>query len=405
MNKTARQEWEKGWTVVLGAAVGFASGMSVLSFASSVFVEPLQEAFGWSRGQIGFYHYAGLAVAFMAPVIGRLTDRFGVRLIAASCLTAVGLVWIALASMTGSLFVFYALFGLFYVVGLGTTGMTFTRAVTSWFDKSRGLALACTNLGMTIVGMALPAVLYFAISQSNWRAGFLVLAALALLVGLPATLLLVRERPASPADTHDAQIKPSAFLTVLANRKVLLVCFAGALTYAPFAGVVSQLHPLLTDAEIAPNVAANVLGMLAGSALIGTMLAGWLVDRIWAPAVGFVFTAAPIIGCVILLSPTLHPAFAAVAVILLGMAQGAEVQLIAYLIGKYFPMRDYSTIFGVSLFIVVTLASTAAILFGFAHDYFGHYRYALMAAATCFGFAAGLYLLLGPYPNQRDAEG
>src|SRR2546425_9387412 len=72
-------EWRQSWRLGLAALLGAACAYSVWTAVSSLFVQPLQDAFGWSRGQIALAYNAGLVTAFVAPLIGRAVDRLGVR--------------------------------------------------------------------------------------------------------------------------------------------------------------------------------------------------------------------------------------------------------------------------------------------------------------------------------------
>jgi predicted MFS family arabinose efflux permease len=402
MASTTVQEWRAGWPIVLGAALAFATGYGTQAFISSMFIPPLEEAFGWSRGQIALGHNAVLAGAFVSPLVGRLIDRRGVRIVASVGAILLGVTWIGFALMPPSLIVFYLCYLVLAVVGVATTSMVYCRAVTTWFDASRGRALAFVNAGMTITGMLLPTLLFGVIDAIGWRAGYALMAALAFFVALPATWLLVRERPVALGQSVEEKGDRDSLRYVLGNWRAILLCIAGALTYAPFAGVVSQLQPLLIDASLPPASAAQLIGLIAGAALVGTILAGLLVDRIWAPIVAFAFSLGPVFGCILLTANRLDPTTAAIAIALLGMAQGAEVQLIAYLIGRYFPMQRYGTVFGVSLGLTIAMCSLSVSMFGLAHDAFGNYTLVLWIAAASFAIASVSYLMLGRYPAKAE---
>lgn len=158
--RKAATEWRTGWPVVLGAALGFATGYGTQAFVSSMFIPPLEEAFGWTRGQIALGHNTVLAGAFISPLVGRLVDRRGVRVVASVGAVLLGLTWIAFAAMPANIAAFYMIYLVLAVVGVATTSMVFCRAVTTWFDASRGRALALVNAGMTITGMLLPSALF-----------------------------------------------------------------------------------------------------------------------------------------------------------------------------------------------------------------------------------------------------
>jgi MFS family permease len=400
----AISEWRHGWRAVLAGAVGYATGITTWQFTQSLFVPQLQEAFGWSRGAIAMASSSYILAAICAPFIGRLADGFGVRRVAIAASALFGLVSLGLAVMNGNIGFYYVLCGLAAIIGMGTTGMTFCRVVTSWFDTSRGVALALTSAGMSIVGALLPPALFLVMSAYGWRAGYVLMAALPLLVAVPVSLLWLRERPqpAAPAPVLAAAAPVKAgWLRAVMKWRVLLLCLAGALTYAPFSGIIGQLHPLLTGAGLEPSVAARIVGLTAVSSLTGMLLSGWLADRIWAPLVACIFTLGPVIGCILLMGHALSIVTACIGVVLIGLAQGAEIQIIAYLIGRYFGVRNYATIFGLSVFTTTALSAAFNVGFGAAYDRFGDYRAALVVAASCFLVAALCYLALGRYPRDR----
>ena len=203
----ALDEWRGGWRAVLAGAVGYATGLTTWQFTSSLFVPQLEAAFGWSRGEIALASNGFILAAVLAPFIGRLADRIGVRPVAIAASALFGLVSLGLAAMNGSIGVYYVLFGLAGIIGMGTTGMTFCRVVTSWFDTSRGLALALTSAGMSVVGALLPPALFLVMSEFGWRAGYVLMAALPLLIALPVSLFWLRERPRAEAP-HAAEARP-----------------------------------------------------------------------------------------------------------------------------------------------------------------------------------------------------
>src|SRR4051812_17679211 len=185
----AFDEWRHGWRAVLAGALGYATGITTWQFTQSLFVPQLQAAFGWSRGEIALASTSYILAAICAPFIGRLADVIGVRRVAIAASALFGLVSLGLAAMNGSIGVYYVLCGVAAIIGMGTTGMTFCRVVTSWFDRSRGLALALTSVGMSLMGALLPPALFAVMSASGWRAGYVMMAALPLLIALPVSLL------------------------------------------------------------------------------------------------------------------------------------------------------------------------------------------------------------------------
>lgn len=402
----ARQEWRRSWWVVVGPAIGIACGLSTWSFVASFFVEPLQNAFGWSRGQIGMAYYANVAGAILAPFLGRLVDRFGVRPILLTAMLLFGLHFIALANMTGSLTLYYGLNLSLVLVGMATSGLTFTRAVSSWFDASRGLALSASRLGLAAFGAIVPVLLYGAIARFGWQGGYYGMSALVLGIGLPISWLWVRDRrgdPASAAIARAAGNESSGtrlWIALLTNRRVLILCLASALTYAPLIGILSQLQPILREQGLDPATAAWLGGVPSIAILAATLLIAGLLDRLFAPLVGCLATLLPVLGCFLLTLD--HPGVmvAGAAVILIGLAQGAEINIVAYMTARYFGMAAYATIYGLCVAAIGISSALGGVLFGKAYDYFGGYHQALLVSAGSFLVSALSYLAMGRYPEQ-----
>ena len=79
--------------------------------------------------------------------------------------------------------------------------------------------------------------------------------------------------------------------------------------------------------------------------VFGRLLVGVLVDRFWAPAVASVFFVLPIIAMLLMLygAPTI--ALGMVIGIAIGLAAGAELDMLAYLTGRYFGPAHYPAVF------------------------------------------------------------
>jgi len=406
--QTTRDEWRAHWKVVFGTFLAMGLGYGGFSFTQSQFVQPLQDAFGWSRGQIAFAFHLSFFTSFVAPLFGRLIDRVGVRPVLTTCLMLVALSYVLIANTGGNYTLFLIAFVILVAAGLGTTGIAFTRAVASRFSKSRGTALAISRIGYSLAGAFMPILVFRVIADHGWQAGFYLLAAAAALVALPISWLFVSDE--RQAVELNAKGQPTAlldwrlWLKLLSNPKVLLVCLAAAFTYGPVIGILSQLQPMLTGKGLEPGLAAEFAALLAVSVVAGTLTTGILVDRIWAPAVGCAFTLLPVLGIALLLPSEPTVWMAGVGLVLIGLAQGAEIDVIAFIIARYFGLKSFAAIYGLSVLFIAVATSVAGIAFGFAYDTFGGYNEALIGAAVMFALASGAYLLLGRYPKDPGLD-
>jgi cyanate permease len=154
------------------------------------------------------------------------------------------------------------------------------------------------------------------------------------------------------------------------------------------AGVVAQLAPLLVDKGIPDGTAALVLSIYAGGILIGRLLTGVSLDRLPTAGVAAVMTLIPAIGLALLRVPSPSFWLAALAVIMIGLQQGAEVDLIAYIVSRSFGVRHYGAIYG-ALGVAGSLSTaTSFVFFGKVHDMTGSYDLALTVGIVAFALGA-----------------
>ncbi len=391
----------QAWTVVLAAAVGVGLGVTGLPiYTTGQFVQPLHDAFGWGRAQsTGGLIFLTVGSVLMAPVIGTLIERHGVRRVAALAQVGLCLGYAGLTLHGGSLPLFYAGWAVLAVLGAGTSPIVWTRAVASWFDRSRGLALGITLCGTGLVAVVGPGLIGGIIAANGWKAGFLALAAAQVVLGLPLTLLLLRVR-GDTADGEALSTLPGVSLREAASSsqfwRLLLAFF---LISVVVGGLIVHLAPMLADFRVPPADAARALGLLGVSIIVGRLCIGALVDRLPPTLVAPVFICLPVPSCLLLA----HGQSPELAIVLAGLAAGAEVDLLAFLMSRYFGMLHYARIYAWGLSAFSLGAGLGPILAGAVHDRTGSYVWALYGFAVLMVAAAGLIASLGHPPAARRA--
>ena len=394
------REWKHSWRQGIASLLGGAVAFSVWAAVSSLFIQPLQDAFRWSRGDISFAFSAGLISAFAAPVIGRIVDRFGVRPVLIFGLVMTAACYVLLALMSGSLTYYYAVYFAFTIFGMCTTGITYTRVISGAFHDTRGSALAIVRSGLALSGALLPILLFASLTRWGFAGAFLTLAALILLVSLPLAWFWIPSRHKEVRHPKAKHSGPSDGWSILLRKpKVLLICLASALNYAPVIAIMTQLMPLAQSKGMTAELAVGAVSFLGIAAVGGALLSGLLVDRFWAPMIAFILNITPAIGCLLLLPDTVTPWMLYASVLMIGLGQGAEIDIVAYMIARYFGLRSYATIYGLSVLAIALSVAVAASAIGQAYDYFGSYNVPLICASVSFALAAFSYLLMGRYPE------
>lgn len=409
-----QDEFRRGWRVVLAAGVGVGCGISLQQYVGSLFVKALQADLGWSRGKIAQAQGAALAALFVAPVLGWLIDKVGVRPVAMVSIGLLAAVYLGLAAMPPSLGAFYGLFALLVILGSGTGPIGYTRAVNTWFDKGRGLSLGLTLTGVSLVAALSAPLLSFVIVHHGWRGGYAALAGLSVFVALPMVFFALWERPrllarqgAAAAEIDAAKRVSQVGLTAgqaIKTGRFWILSLAILLATAGLTGVISQLQPILTDQGLDARAAGWLVALLAVSVALGRIVVGWAVDRFWAPIPAAIALVLPAFGVGLLAIGHGQWPLAVLAVLLIGAAQGGEVDVAAFFVARYFGMRSYGAVYALIGIAISLGVPIGAIGVGALYDHDGGYGRALAIAAAGFVASGALILLMGRYPQWETSK-
>ncbi len=290
----------EGWRVAGAASVGvFVSFASLLVYTFGVLLKPLAEEFSWSREAVSAaFGIAAMTVAACSPPLGYLFDRVKPTRIIVPCLIVFGCAFASLALLTPRLWQLYLTFFVLGVVGNGTAQMAYSRAVSSWFERRRGTALAVVMSGGAIGAIVLPPAAEALIETVGWRRACLVLGAMVLVVGIPIVARFIRERP---ADRGAATVLDGVSIREGVTSRVfwilVVVLFAQSIAQN---GALTHMSALLTDRGVPASGAALALSAMGAASLFGRLATGWLLDRFFAPRVGFCLLSVAAVGTYLL---------------------------------------------------------------------------------------------------------
>jgi len=394
-----------GWRVVLAACLGVMVGFgSLFVYTFSVFMKPLSAEFGWGREAISRgFGLAALSMAIGSPLLGRWLDRYGPRRVILPCLTIYGCAIASLALLRPHLWQFYATCILLGAVGNGAAHLAFSRAISTWFHRRLGMALALVMAGAGLGAMILPSFAQSIISRAGWRAAYLSLGSLALVVGLPLTWRYIHERAPvhhhSPASllsgpTWQQGARSFPFLIIVAVLFVNSVAMNGAVTH---------LVALLTDRGITARGAALSASLLGGSSLLARLAVGWVLDRYFGARVAFVVFLITAGGILLLArADTLLMGCAAAG--LLGVGAGGEADITPYLLTRYFGLRAFATLYGITWTFYAIAGALGPVILGRAFDSTGSYTALLTLLAVAMALAGAMMLLLPRYSTAASVE-
>ncbi|RDV02944.1 MFS transporter [Sphingorhabdus pulchriflava] len=395
------EEWRRGWRTVLGAALAAATGVNLLYFVFSLFIPHLQKETGWTLGQFSQLQAIVGIGSLAAPLAGWAMDRYGCRKVWAAGMVAIALLYIVVGVAPVIPAMFGALVFATGLIGVATTSISYTRAVNSWFERQRGLALALSATGISLAAIFLPPVLERIITLEGWRTGYFMLAALALFIGLPSILFLVADPPprkASSLEDHESlQTGPDSFWRS-GTFWLIAVSYIGI--NMPASGMLSQMVPMMLEEGLTSAQAAFGISAFAAGQFFGRLACGWLLDRVNPQRTAFFFTLIPAIGCVLLWQTQNYYAAALFAVAAIGVQQGAEIDLLAYFVASRFGMDRYGTIYGWVQVAGWTGTLCGVLLFGKIHDWTGDYSLFQAGAVFSYVIAATGFLFIRLKPQR-----
>lgn len=161
-------------------------------------------------------------------------------------------------------------------------------------------------------------------------------------------------------------------------------------------GIISQLVPIATDRGHSPLVAAGILSTVGIGSLFGRLAAGYVMDRMFAPYVAASVFVLAMVGMGLLTGAT-SVVVMTLAAVMVGVAAGAEGDVLTFLVSRYFPMNAFGSVTGA---IWVTWAWGGALgtyLLGLSYDTTHSYGIAIAGFVAALALGTVAILRVGPY--------
>ena len=214
-----RSPFYYGWLVLGAAGTANFARNAAASLTISVFIYPLSEELGWSRTLIaGAAAAGGLVATFTSPIIGRMIDRYGARVVlTASVLVLVVstfvLRWsdVSLTVMGVTIpWVFYIAYATGRVIFASPVQIGTSVVVSRWFIRMRGRTNGILGLSHSVGMVLFPLIASIVIAQSGWRDAWFVLSVVVFVVALLPVALLISERPEDLGLRPDGDVEADA---------------------------------------------------------------------------------------------------------------------------------------------------------------------------------------------------
>lgn len=399
------------WLILIACCFLQAGGMGTINNAAGIMVPAVLGDLHFSQGSFTLYFtIQGLCMTAALPVAGRLLSKVSMRV-----LVSVGMVAAALA---------FASMGRFdavwqwcvagAVLGVASAFAFLLPApvmIGNWFKKKAGLAMgvamACSGIGGAIMNPLGGAL----IQSLGWRPTYAVLAALAAILVLPFSLLVMKCKPADPRDAYGADESEAANAPagqedatgVTAMRAVRSVSFACLFLVAGLVSLQSaflQLMPTYASTAGLAAVAAVLPSVAMLSNIAGKLVLGWLTDAVGprnATVCGFGVGVAAF--ALFLMSGGSVPVVMAAAA-LFGVLTAMVSVNVPLLVRSAFGSKDYGTIFSYVSIGTSLVGSLGITAYGVLYDGSGSYDQGLIMGMGA-GVAGAVLVIAGMASAKR----
>jgi MFS family permease len=413
----ARLPFFFGWVIIAVAFVTVALGVTART-AFSLMFPPIVDEFGWERGlAAGAFSFGFLVSALVSPVLGRLMDKYGPRVVIEGgvLICTAGLLSATLISTPWQL---YATLGL--LVGIGANSMTYSvhsQFLPNWFVRRRALAIGIAFSGVGVGSMAILPWLQSVILHDGWRSACWMLGIVTLVVLLPINLI-VRKRPQDlgllpdgeqhaaggsapkrPSNIVDAKWAATDWTLRRAARTarfwwLVVSYFSGG--YIWYAVQVHQTK-YLVEIGFPPMEAAWSLGVVALAGIPGQIVLGAMSDRMGREIVWSLSCAGFAICYVALLLLAATPSQPLLYVMVLsqGLLGYAFTAMMGPIVAEIFEGRQFGTIFSLLMTSLIGGGAAGPFVTGLLHDWTGNYTAAFtigvvlsVVCAVCVWLAA-----------------
>jgi MFS family permease len=405
-NQIAYPGWRIAVVCHMGVLTGFAT---VFIYSFSFMVKPLGQAFGWDREQIArAFSLAAISVAICSPFIGKLFDRFDPRKLIAGFMTVFGLGMASLAFLTPHLWQLYANAVLIGIAGTGTYQLGYARVIAAWFERRLGAALSIVVAGSGVGSFVVPPLVSHLLATYGWRATYLGLAALPLLIGAPLTLLFARTPRAGSVHeaaraTRGAAVEGLSWQRALGSASFWLLALGVVALSLSENGALAHLAPMLSDHGLKAEQIAFTASLLGIASVTGRFVLGSLLDFVKGSHIAVASLLAAGVGMLLLAHARTFGA-AAPAALVAGLGGGCELDLIPYMLRRYFGLRSFSTLYGLVYSTYAVAGAIAPLVLGHIYDKTGSYTGILNAFCTVTLVASVAMLALPAYRYAAHTE-
>jgi MFS family permease len=411
MIKENRSRFFYGYVIV---GVALLTGIIIWGARATfgVFLEPMISDLGWSRaGLSGAYSLGGFLAGLVGLIAGRLTDRWGPRLVVTACGLLSGLGYL-LMSQVNTEWQLYFFYGVLVAFGMGASAVPLMSTIARWFTKRRATMTGIAVTGNALGVMTIPILATSLIASYEWRSSYLFIGIATLIIIMGAAQLLRRPGETgqlSPGQAQGPQAKPGIQARGLSLKESLstyqfwILCFVGFASWFSTHGIMVHIISHTTGLGVSAATAATFITVMGGFSSSSRLMTGPLADKIGRkPCLVLVFALEAVALTWLFFAKEVWMFYLFAAIFALGY--GGFLVLASPLVADVFGLRAHGTILGATGLGGLMGTSLGPLVTALIFDATGGYQSAFLVFIAVAITALILALLLKPTISEETSE-
>lgn len=399
------------WLILIGLCVSVGLGKAALNNSAGLFLSPVSQDLNVGVGSLTIYlSVSSIVTLLFLPFGGKLLSKYSARLVLFFAIVFQAGAF-ALFGLMNSIWGWYLLAIPLAIGGVFITVIGGPVLIERWFSKGKGLALGILSAIGGLLGVFAQPIIGTLISQFGWRNAYFITGLGVLIIVAPIILLLIRNSPkdkntkaygdtSTDIDPHK-QIQNIEGISYTTAKKTpaffLLVLFFFIIT--AISSFTMHVPTYLVNHGQKVSIAGAMMSALMVGVFVGSLVFGYLTDKIGAKKVGLLAMILGLIATILLIAMPDFIVVVAVALFLFGGFTSSIGTIAPAMASSLFGSKDYSQIYSTSS-IGLALASIVALpAYGFIYDISGSYTTGLIIIILL--FAVNIIAIILAFKNKE----